>query len=153
MVKRGRPINKTGAGGASSGSGSSAGGIQRSSGGGGGMGGMGGLGGLGGGNMGGLMAQVQKVQQEMAAAQESLKQEVVEASVGGGVVTVRMTASQELIGIEIKPDVVDPDDVEMLQDLLMAAFKEAVGKAQAISEERMAPFASMLDMGGLGNLF
>jgi nucleoid-associated protein EbfC len=86
------------------------------------------------------------------AAQESLKDEIVEASVGGGMVTVRMTASQELKAIEIKPDVVAPDDVEMLQDLLVAAFNEAVAKAQAVTEERMAPFADMLDMGGIGGL-
>ncbi len=124
--------------------------------GGGGFGGGGG-GGFGGmnipGGAGGLMAQVQKLQEEMAAAQEALKEEIVEASVGGGMVTVRMTASQDLVGIEIKPDVVDPDDVEMLQDLLVAAFNEASEKAKAVAEERMAPFASMLDMGGLGGLF
>lgn len=148
MVKRGKPISRSG----NTGGG---GNVSRGGGGGagGGMGGLGGLGGLGGGNMGGLMAQVQKLQQEMQAAQESLKQEVVEASVGGGMVTVRMTAAKELLAIEIKPEVVDPDDVEMLQDLLLAAFKEADGKAQAVSEERMAPFASMMDMGGLGGLF
>ncbi len=146
MVKRGKPINRSGN--------SGGGNVSRGGGGGGGgMGGLGGLGGLGGGNMGGLMAQVQKLQEEMQVAQESLKQEVVEASVGGGVVTVRMTAAKELLAIEIKPDVVDPDDVEMLQDLLLAAFKEADAKAQAVSEERMAPFASMMDMGGLGGLF
>lgn len=147
MVKRGKPINRSGN--------SGGGNVTRggSGGGGGGMGGLGGLGGMGGGNMGGLMAQVQKLQQEMQVAQESLKQEVVEASVGGGMVTVKMTAAKELLGIEIKPDVVDPDDVEMLQDLLLAAFKEADAKAQAVTEERMAPFASMMDMGGLGGLF
>jgi nucleoid-associated protein EbfC len=122
-------------------------------GGGGGAGGMGGMGGMNiPGGAGGLMAQVQKIQQDMMEAQESLKDEIVEASVGGGMVTVRMTASQELKEIEIKPDVVDPDDVEMLQDLLVAAFNEAVAKAQAVTEERMAPFADMLDMGGLGGL-
>lgn len=119
--------------------------------------GLGGLnlpGGMGGaGGMGGMMAQVQKLQEEMAVTQESLKDEMVEASVGGGMITVRMTAMQELKGIEIQPDVVDPDDVEMLQDLLMAAFNQAAAKAQAVSEEKMAPFASMLDMGGLGGLF
>ncbi len=118
------------------------------SGGGGGFGGMNLPGGAG-----GLMAQVQKIQEEMAAAQESLKDEIVEASVGGGMVTVRMSAAGDLQGIEIKPDVVDPEDVEMLQDLLMAAFSEAQGKAATVTEERMAPFASMLDMGGLGGLF
>lgn len=144
MAKRGKPINR---------SGNSGGGSASRGSGGGGMGGLGGLGGMGGGNMGGLMAQVQKLQQEMQAAQESLKEEEVEASVGGGMVTVRMTAAKELLGIEIKPEVVDPDDVEMLQDLLLAAFKEADAKAQAVADERMAPFASMMDMGGLGGLF
>lgn len=140
-----------------SGGGGGGGGRRGGPGGMGGMGGMGGGGGMGGlnlpGGAGGLMAQFQKLQQEMAAAQEALKEEIVEASVGGGMVTVRMSAAQELKAIEIKPDVVDPDDVEMLQDLLMAAFNEAVSKAQAVSEERMAPFTSMLDMGGLGGLF
>ncbi|MBA3531422.1 MAG: YbaB/EbfC family nucleoid-associated protein [Ardenticatenales bacterium] len=107
----------------------------------------------GAGGMGGMMAQIQKLQQEMAAAQEALADEIVEATVGGGMVTVRMTATKALVGVEIKPEVVDPDDVEMLQDLLLAAFKEAMTKADALTEERMAPFASMLDMGGLGNLF
>lgn len=119
--------------------------------------GLGGLnlpGGMGGaGGMGGMMAQVQKLQEDMAVTQESLKDEMVEASVGGGMITVRMTAMQELKAIEIQPEVVDPDDVEMLQDLLMAAFNQAAAKAQAVSEEKMAPFASMLDMGGLGGLF
>ena len=110
-------------------------------------------GGMGGGGMGGMMAQVQKIQEDMATTQESLKDEIVEASVGGGMITVRMTAMQELRGIEIQPEVVDPDDVEMLQDLLVAAFNQAAAKAQAVSEEKMAPFASMLDMGGFGGLF
>jgi len=79
-----------------------------------------------------LLAQVQKLQAEMMAAQEALK--------------------EELVGIEIAPEVVDPEDVEMLQDLLVAAFNEALNKARAVAEERMAPFASMLDMGGLGGL-
>ncbi|RME11752.1 MAG: YbaB/EbfC family nucleoid-associated protein [Ardenticatenia bacterium] len=99
-----------------------------------------------------LLAQVQKLQAEMMAAQEALKEEIIEASAGGGVVKVRMTAAQELVGVEIAPEVVDPEDVEMLQDLLVAAFNEALNKARAVAEERMAPFASMLDMGGLGGL-
>ena len=104
------------------------------------------------GGAGGLMAQVQKMQQEMAEAQESLKDEIVEATVGGGMVTVRMSAAGELKGIEIKPDVVDPDDVEMLQDLLLAAFNEAQSLAAEATEEKMAPFTDMLDMGSLGGL-
>jgi len=111
--------------------------------------------GFGGGglNPASLMAQVQKLQEEMAAAQESLKDEVVEASVGGGVVTVRMTGAQELVGVIIQPEVVDPDDVETLQDLLIAAFNEASQKARTLAEEKMAPFTNMLSgMGGLGGL-
>lgn len=99
-----------------------------------------------------LLAQVQKLQEEMLAAQEALKNEIVEASVGGGVVTVRMTAAQEVVDIHIKPEVVDPEDVEMLQDLLVAAFNEALARARAVTEERMAPFASLLDTSGLGGL-
>lgn len=114
--------------------------------------GRGGFPGGGGFNPGNIMAQVQKLQEEMAAAQESLKEEVVEASVGGGVVTVRMTGAQELVDIVIQPEVVDPDDVETLQDLLVAAFNEASQKARDLAEERMAPFANMLNMGGLGGL-
>ncbi len=99
-----------------------------------------------------LLAQVQKIQEEMLAAQEALKNEIVEVSVGGGVVTVRMTAAQEVVDIEIKPEVVDPDDVEILQDLLVAAFNEALSKARALTEERMAPFANLLEGSGLGGL-
>lgn len=113
-----------------------------------------GRGGFGGGgfNPGNIMAQVQKLQEEMAAAQESLKEEIVEASVGGGVVTVRMTGAQELVGVEIQPEVVDPDDIETLQDLLVAAFNEASQKARDLAEAKMAPFTNMLNMGGLGGL-
>lgn len=114
---------------------------------------FGGGGGFGGGNQAAIMAQVQKLQQEMMVAQESLKTEVVEASVGGGVVTIRMTGAQDLVGIEIKPEVIDPDDIETLQDLLIAAFNEANQKAKDLADEKMAPFTSMLNMSGLGGLF
>jgi DNA-binding YbaB/EbfC family protein len=119
-------------------------------------GGGGGAPSAGGGGGGGLnqqaiMAQVQKLQAEMGAAQDALKDEIVEASVGGGVVTVRMTGAQDLVGISIKPEVVDPDDVETLQDLLVAAFNEANQKAKDLADEKMAPFTSML--GGFGGLF
>lgn len=149
---KGKPLPRSGGGGISSG---------RSSTGGPAGGGLGGLGGLGAGGASGLMAQVQKMQQDMATAQEELKQTlsetIIDASVGGGMVSVKMTAAQELVSIEIKPDVVDPDDVETLQDLITAAVREATNKAKSTSEqmteEKMAPFASMLDMGGLGGLF
>lgn len=105
------------------------------------------------GGMGDLLSQVQQLQQEMEAAQEALKDEIVEASVGGGMVKIAMSATHEIKSVEIAPDVVDPDDVEMLQDLLLAAFSEAITKAQQVTEEKMEPFQSAMDMGGLGNLF
>lgn len=114
--------------------------------------GFGGGGGMPGG-MGDILAQVQQLQQEMEAAQESLKDEIVEASVGGGMVKISMSATHEIKAVEIAPDVVDPDDVEMLQDLLLAAFSEAIAKAQQVTEEKMEPFQNAMDMGGLGNLF
>ncbi|NOZ06593.1 MAG: YbaB/EbfC family nucleoid-associated protein [Chloroflexi bacterium] len=107
-----------------------------------------------GGGMGagqGLLQQVQKLQADMLSAQEALKEETVEASVGGGMVSVVMTGDQVVQEIRLSPDVVDPDDVEMLQDLLVAAFNEATERTRKLSEERMAPFASALQ-GGMGSL-
>ena len=111
-----------------------------------------GMGGLGG--QKGLLQQVQQLQEEMLAAQEALKEETVEATVGGGMVTVTMTGDQEVQEVKINPEVVDPDDVEMLQDLLVAAFNEALERTRKLSEERMAPFTSLLQgvSGGLGGL-
>lgn len=101
--------------------------------------------GMGGGNMGGLMAQVQKLQEEMAKAQEALGQEELTVSAGGGAVTVVITGHREFKSITIKPEVVDPNDVEMLQDLLVAACNDAVEKAKALEEERMGALT-----GGMG---
>ncbi|MDQ7029909.1 MAG: YbaB/EbfC family nucleoid-associated protein [Ardenticatenia bacterium] len=110
------------------------------------------VGGMPGFNPSQLLAQVQKLQEEMLAAQEALKEEIIEVSVGGGVVTVRMTAAQEVVSVEIDPEVVDPEDVEMLQDLLVAAFNEALAKARAVTEARMAPFTTLIEGSGLGGL-
>jgi hypothetical protein len=110
--------------------------------------GMGGLGGLGGGmpgGMGGLLNQMQKLQDEMAKTQESLANEEVTVSVGGGVVTVVATAAQEIRAITIKPEAVNPEDVEMLQDMVLSAVNEALQKGKALSEERMGALT-----GGLG---
>jgi hypothetical protein len=101
-----------------------------------------------------LLQQVQQLQEEMLAAQEALKEETVEVTVGGGMVTVTMTGGQEVQDVKLVPEVVDPDDVEMLQDLLVAAFNEALEQTRKLSEERMAPFTSLLQgaTGGLGGL-
>ena len=99
----------------------------------------------GGGNMGGLMAQVQKLQEEMGKTQEALGQEELTVSAGGGAVTIVITGHREFKSITIKPEVIDPNDVEMLQDLLLAAVNDAVEAAKNLEEERMGALT-----GGMG---
>jgi DNA-binding YbaB/EbfC family protein len=105
-------------------------------------------GGFGGGmpgGMGGLMAQVNKMQEEMEKTQAALAEEEIEVSAGGGMVTVVITGAKAVRSIKIKPEAVDPDDVEMLEDLVLAAVTEAMQKADELSEERMGGIT-----GGLG---
>ena len=104
----------------------------------------GGGGGAGGGNM---MAQLQKLQDEMAKTQEKLHDETVEVTVGGGMIKAVMNGHQKLISISIAPEAVDPDDVEMLQDMILAAVNEAVERSQGLASERMGALT-----GGLGGL-
>ena len=99
-----------------------------------------------------MMAQVQRMQADMVAAQEALGDEMVEASVGGGMVTAVVSGTGDLKKISISPDVVDPDDVEMLEDLVVAAVVEATRMAQELAQERMGGLTAGLDMGGLGGL-
>ena len=98
-------------------------------------------------NMQELLKQAQKMQQEMLAAQEALKDEVVEASAGGGMVTVRVAGDLTIKSIVIDPEAVDPDDVEMLQDTVLAAVTEALRSAQDLASARLGGIA-----GGLGSL-
>ena len=97
-----------------------------------------------------MMKQVQKMQADMAAAQQALAQESVEASVGGGVVTATVSGSGELVAIKIDPSAVDPEDVEMLQDLVVAAVNEANRKSQELQSQRLGAVTGGLDLGGLG---
>lgn len=116
---------------------------------GGGLPGMGGMG--GGGGMGNLMSQMQKLQEEMEKTQEALGDEEVTGTSGGGMVTVVVTGDQQLKSIKIKPEAVDPDDVEMLEDLVLAAVTEAMQKANALSEEKMGGLTSGMGLPpGLG---
>ena len=98
-------------------------------------------------NMNQMMRQVQQMQADMAKAQEALKSEVVEASAGGGMVTVKITGALELKEVVIDPQAVDPEDVELLQDLVLAAVNEAIRSAQELAEKRLGGA-----MGGLGGL-
>jgi len=99
-----------------------------------------------------IMRQAQKMQAEMAAAQEALASETLEASVGGGMVKAVVSGTGELRSVSIAPEVVDPDDVEMLEDLVVAAVTEAMRMAQERAAERMGGLTAGLDLGGLGGL-
>jgi len=103
----------------------------------------------GAGGAGGMMGQIQKLQEDMVKAQEALGDEVVEISVGGGAVTVTMTGQQEMRSVTIDPEVVDPEDVEMLQDLVLAAVNEAIEKSQGLAAERMGALTGGLNIPGL----
>jgi len=98
-------------------------------------------------NMQQLLMQAQKMQQEMLAAQESLKNEVVEGSAGGGMVKVEVTGDLHVKSITIDPQAVDPEDAEMLSDLILAAINEGLRSAQELASNRLGGIA-----GGLGGL-
>ena len=104
-------------------------------------------------NMQQILKQAQKMQQDMLAAQEALKDEVVEASAGGGMVTARVSGDLVLKSITIDPEAVDPDDVELLQDMVLAAVNEGMRAAQELAADKMGSIAGGLGGGGgLGGL-
>ena len=109
------------------------------------------FGGFGGGNMQQMMRQAQKLQQQLQEAQEKLEEAEYEAASGGGMVNVKVSGKHEITSITIDPQVVDPDDIEMLQDLITAAVNEAVRKADEAKEAAMSRMAPGL--GGMGGLF
>ncbi|HWY18778.1 MAG TPA: YbaB/EbfC family nucleoid-associated protein [Solirubrobacteraceae bacterium] len=99
-----------------------------------------------------MMAQVQRMQQDMQAAQELLAQETVSASSGGGMVTVAVTGDLRVTSVTIDPEAVDPEDVDMLADMVTAAVNEALRAAQELAADRMGGATEGLDLGGLGGL-
>ena len=104
-------------------------------------------------NMNQMLKQVQEMQAEMMKAQEALKDEIVEASAGGGMVTVKVTGDLELREVKIDPEAVDPEDVELLQDMVLAAVNEALRSAQELAANKMGQAAGGLGgPGGLGGL-
>jgi DNA-binding YbaB/EbfC family protein len=102
-----------------------------------------------GGNMNKMMKQVQKMQQDMVKLQEELAERTVESTAGGGAVKVIANGKNEIISIEIKPEAVDPEDVEMLQDLITAAVNEALRKAQDMVSQEMGKITGGLKIPGL----
>ena len=103
----------------------------------------------GGMDMGKIMKQMQTMQKQMARAQEELKERVVDASAGGGMVTVNVNGAQELLGLTIKPEVLDPNDVSMLQDLIVAAVNEGIKKSKAMAEAELGKYTAGLKIPGL----
>ncbi len=108
-----------------------------------------------GGNMQQMLKQVQKLQSDMQNAQEEVQSAEVEGSAGGGAVNCRLNGQHQLISLEIKPEVIDPEDPEMLQDLIIAAVNQAAEKLAKLSEEKLGRFeqAGAGMMSGLGGLF
>ena len=100
-------------------------------------------------NLNQMMKQVQQMQADMAKAQAELAMEVVEASAGGGMVTVKVTGALEVKEIRIDPEAIDPDDPEMLQDMVLAAVNEAIRSARSLQESKMGGLAGGA-LGGLG---
>lgn len=97
-----------------------------------------------------MMAQFQQMQQDMAAAQQALEQETVTVTAGGGAITIVITGHQRLQSIEIDPDLLNPEEAEMLQDMLIAGINSAIEQSQAMSAEKMEGITG--NMGGLNDM-
>ncbi len=110
-----------------------------------------------GGNLGNMMKQMQKqasgMQKKMEEVQASLKERVIEASSGGGMVTVHVNGRQEILSIKIDKEVVDPDDVQMLEDLILAAVSQALKNSQEMYQEEMGKLTGGMNIPGLSNMF
>ncbi|MCP5004944.1 MAG: YbaB/EbfC family nucleoid-associated protein [Planctomycetes bacterium] len=108
------------------------------------------------GNMGDMMKQMQKqavtMQKKMEEVQRELKERVIEAGAGGGMVTVQANGKQEVLNIKIDPEVVNPDDVQMLEDLVLAAVSQALKKSQEMHQEEMSKITGGLNVPGLSNM-
>jgi nucleoid-associated protein EbfC len=102
-------------------------------------------------DVGKMLQQVQQMQAEMAKAQEELAKETVEASAGGGMVTVKATGGLEIVEVRIAPEAIDPDDPDMLADMVVAAVNEAIRSAQSLAESKMSgAMGGMEGLRGLG---
>ncbi|KAB2328186.1 YbaB/EbfC family nucleoid-associated protein [Cytobacillus depressus] len=101
------------------------------------------------GNMQNMVKQMQKMQKKMAEAQEKLGEERVEGTAGGGMVTVIMSGHKEVLEVNIKEDVVDPEDIDMLQDLVLAATNDALKKADELTNNTMGQFTKGMNLPGM----
>ena len=107
--------------------------------------------GLGGGpsNMQSMIKQAQKMQEDMAEKQAELEEKEYDVAAGGGVVNVKINGKKEILSVKIDPEVVDPDDVETLEDLIVAAVNEAIKKVEAISAEEMQKITGSMSIPGM----
>lgn len=103
----------------------------------------------GGGNAKNILKQAQEMQQKMLQIQEGLKDKEIEASVGGGAVTAKVNGQKELLEIKLAKDAVNPEDIEMLQDLIVSAVKEAMRQAEEVAEAEMGKVTGGLEIPGL----
>jgi len=103
----------------------------------------------GGGNMNQMIKQAKKMQEQMAKMQEELQERVLETSVGGGAINIKINGRQEILEIKIKPEVIDPDDVEMLEDLIMAGVNEAIKQSQEMVSGEMSKITGGFNIPGL----
>jgi len=111
--------------------------------------------GMGGGpqDMNSMLRQAQKMQDDMAVLQEELDAREYEVSAGGGVVTVKINGKKEIRSIDIKPEIVDPDDIETLSDILIAAINEAIRKVEDTNNDEMGKVTGGLNLPGMPGLF
>lgn len=105
------------------------------------------------GNMNNMMKQVQKMQKQMGELQGEIEQREIEATAGGGAVSIRVNGKKEILDVKIKPEVVDADDIEMLQDLILAATNEALRKAEEMMSREMGKVTGGMNIPGMPGLF
>ncbi len=108
-----------------------------------------GRGGFGGANMNNMMRQMQKIQRKMEETQEKVNETEMEANSGGGAVTVKINGKREILSVKIDPEIVDPEDVEMLEDLVMVAVNDAIKQAGQLQENEMGRITGGLNIPGL----
>ena len=112
-----------------------------------------GMGGMGGGNMQSMLKQAQKMQEDMANLQAELEEREYEVAAGGGVVSVKINGKKEILSIDIQPEIVDPDDIETLSDILVAAVNEAIKRVEDTNNAEMSKITGSLGMPGMPGLF
>ena len=110
-------------------------------------------GGMGGGNMNAMLQQAQKMQEDMAAKQEELEAREYDISAGGGAVNLKINGKKQILALDIAPEIVDPDEIETLSDILIAAVNEAIKRVEDTSNEEMSKITGALGMPGMPGLF